>query len=427
MFARNSLAPAATTSRFARLALPLLVMTSSLGVMTGCAVLKTLIGRNTINLDGAEVQSMSADIRRAQKTICPRARVQMAVSLDVMLKGEQNVSFAETWEGGADSSRNGKLDFSEFAFHSELGSFDGDGWFTPNPDMRASAGQEFQITTVYRRRPDQFTLETSYKPDYGCITSTGKPGAAGEPGSSGASGQDGRSGETGGRETAGGDGADAGSGGDGSDGNDGNDGPRFQAFVTFVATPYYEKLLAVRITGDEADLVLAPPDKTLTIVASGGSGGDGGDGGRGGRGGSGGSGSQGGKGGKGGQGGKGGSGGKGGKGGEVSVMLDARFPELRSLIAVNVSGGLGGRAGSGGGAGDGGSGGSSMAPNSSSGSRGSSGVAGRAGREGSSGVEGKVSFSEGSVTTHFSDLGIASVLQPGSAAAGDARHATRTR
>ena len=161
----------------------------------GCSLLRTLQGRNTVDLKGAEVVRMSVDIRKQQKTICPREQVQMGVFLDAKLKGEGGPKAFETWVGPPGTSRNGKLDFSEFAFDSPLGSFDDDGFFTPNKDLRASAGKELAIKAVYRARPDKFSFDLTFKPDYACIRSApfgGTKGAAGSSGASGSAGQSGR-------------------------------------------------------------------------------------------------------------------------------------------------------------------------------------------------------------------------------------------
>ena len=49
--------------------------------------------------------------------------------------------------------------------------------------------KEFEIKTVYKKRPDKFSFTTKYKPDYQCIKGGGKSGQAGTPGSSGPRGQ----------------------------------------------------------------------------------------------------------------------------------------------------------------------------------------------------------------------------------------------
>ncbi|MEQ9324038.1 MAG: hypothetical protein RIF41_33045, partial [Polyangiaceae bacterium] len=134
---------------------------------TGCAFFKSLAGRNTVDLEGAEVKAMSVDIRKELKTICPRERVQLAVFLDATLEGEQETLSLETWHG--DENRNGKLSFEDFAFHADQGSVDGDGWYAPPSDLAATLAREMEIRTVYKARPDKFSMTMTYKPDYRCL------------------------------------------------------------------------------------------------------------------------------------------------------------------------------------------------------------------------------------------------------------------
>ena len=190
----------------------------------GCSFLKSLAGANTIDLAEAEVKSMSVDIRKEQKTICPREPVQMAVFAQVMLKGEKEVKSFETWEGKGRVNKNERLDFPDFAFHSKDGTFDEEGWFSPNRNLLASVSTEFEITTAYKRRPDKFTFKTSYKPDYRCVRDGGASGEGGRPGIEGQAGSDGNSGSYGGDRGAGGEGMDGGAGSAGGFGSDGGTG-----------------------------------------------------------------------------------------------------------------------------------------------------------------------------------------------------------
>jgi hypothetical protein len=370
---------------------------------TGCAFFRSLQGLNTVNLQGAEVVKMGVDIRKDQKTICPREKTQMAVFLDAKLKGEGQAKSFETWAGPPGTSRNGKLDFNDFAFNSALGSFDADGFFTPLPDVRASVGKEFTIKAVYRARPDKFSFDLSFKPDYACIRTASFAGNAGPAGESGRSGSPGETGRYGGKDP-GGKGGPGGAGSSGGAGGDGGDGPRLQAFVTFVKTPYYPKLLAVRIRGERDDLLLAPPDRPFVIEAVGGPGGDGGSGGPGGSGGDGGAGTPGGEGGNGANGGDGGTGGRGGHGGDVQIFYDASFPELVDLVKANVAGGTAGRPGGGGSAGNKGNGGAGTGSGAASkpGANGSSGAAGRGGAAGASGPAGRSDSRPGDVIAQVS-------------------------
>ena len=57
----------------------------------GCAVFKRLAGKDALSLEKADVRQMGVDIRKSQKTICPRARVQMAVFADVLFDAALDV------------------------------------------------------------------------------------------------------------------------------------------------------------------------------------------------------------------------------------------------------------------------------------------------------------------------------------------------
>ncbi|MCC6898413.1 MAG: hypothetical protein IT377_05530 [Polyangiaceae bacterium] len=375
----------------------------------GCGVFRSLAGANTVDLEGADVKSMAVDLRKAEKTICPRERVQMAVFAEVVLAGKTQVEKLETWSGGAETNRNGKLDFADFAFHSEYGRFDQSGWFSPNEDLLATAGHELTLRTVYRRRPDKFSFTTSYKPDYRCIREAGAEAASGPPGSAGGPGSSGESGSSGSSTTAGAPGRDGAAGSPGGSGAQGQGGPTLVAHVTFVKTAFYEKLVAVRLEGGAKDLVLFHPDQKLVIVARGGAGGPGGGGGRGGDGGSGGGGSPPAPGGNGGAGGNGGNGGSGGGGGRIELVFDDRFADLPALFALDVAGGSAGPAGlggRGGGAGRGGSGHGTQ-PAAGDGSVGPDGASGAAGSPGPPGVASKRA---GAVAEKFASLAGITVL-----------------
>ncbi len=379
------------------------------GGLVGCGFLKSLVGANTVDLEGAEVQSMSVDIRRQEKTICPRQSVQMAVFVDAKLDGEDKVAQFETYRG--DESHNGKLEFSWFAFHSGQGSFNTEGWFTPSKDLLVTAGHEFEIKSVYRKRPDQFSFDLTYKPDYRCITAGGAQGAAGYAGSSGAVGAAGESGSysSDGPGARGGDGQNGGNGGPGSNGAP---GPEVHAYATLVKTPFYDRLVAVVLEGGASDLLLFHPEATLRLYADGGDAGPGGAGGQGGPGGRGSDGDPSGDGGGGGPGGNGGAGGNGGPGGTLVLHLDPRFPELADRFLISVAGGAagpGGYAGGGGSAGDAGSPRSTTNPDGTSrpGTKGQSGVRGQdgqAGASGSPGPQGTSRVEREAVDAHFQGL-----------------------
>jgi hypothetical protein len=397
------------------MASPRLLVTALAAVVlssgVGCGALRRLAGNDTISLEKAEVKSMSVDIRRTQKTICPREPVQMAIFADVVLDGEKAPKPLETWQGHANVNKNDKLDFADFAFHSEQGTFDSEGFFSPNPNLLATAAKELEIKSVYRRRPDKFSFTTTYKPDYGCIKEGGGSGHPGSEGAHGSEGPAGKSGQSGSSSSAGGDGGDGAAGTFGGAGGEGTPGPHLTVYATLVKTAFYERLVALSIEGDQKDFLFVPEGQTFTLRASGGSGGAGGAGGHGGPGGSGGSGNPAGRGGKGGQGGSGGQGGNGGAGGTVEYVYDASHPELANVLKLVVSGGAPGPAGAGGSAGSGGSGGSGQTPSHSgpgpapasvkSGASGTDGSSGSSGSAGRPGTEGHASAKPGAVKDKF--------------------------
>jgi len=172
-----------------------------------------------------------------------------------------------------------------------------------------------------------------------------------------------------------------------------------------VKTPFYDKLIAVRISGDFEDFVLVPEGQPFSVRAPGGRGGSDGRGGSGGHGGYGGSAPYvGGPGGQGGSGGSGGVGANGGAGGSIDLVVDSRFPDLARLITLDAPGGEGGAPGS---AGEGGQGGTGGAGTGQSGKKGPDGAAGAHGAPGSGGrrgPDGRVSARAGSVNDQFSGL-----------------------
>jgi hypothetical protein len=369
---------------------------------SGCSFLKTLAGTNTVDLSKAEVKAMSVDIRKEQKTICPRESVQMAVFADVVLEGEGQARSFETWQG-RDVSKNDRLDFADFAFHSTQGSFDAEGWFSPDSNLLTTVSTEFELTTAYRRRPDKFTFKMSYKPDYACIRGGGASANPGGTGMAGSAGPEGHDGSYGSDSSGGGDGSDGGPGSPGGSGSAGGNGPRIDVVATFVSTAFYERLVAVRLSGGADDFLLFHPENAITINAAGGAGGPGGAGGNGGPGGRGGNGNPGGNGGDGGPGGNGGNGGNGGSGGDIRLTFDARFGELAQLIRLDVTGGPGGLAGQGGSGGRGGSGGTGLGQG-TMGSSGSDGSTGNPGASGQSGTPGNASAQAGDVTGAFAGI-----------------------
>ena len=373
----------------------------------GCGFLKSITGDNTISLESAQVKAMSVDIRRDQKTICPRAPVQLAVFADVVREGESATEKLETWSGARNANKNDKLDFSEFGFQGKFGAIDDIGWFSPNPDVLETAAAEFAITTTYKRQPAEFTFTTTYKPDYTCIKDSGKSGGSGATGPAGASGEAGNAGSSGSTTSAGAAGSDGSNGGAGASATDGEPGPRISIFATMVKTAHYERLVALVISGDVSDVLLVPESQPFTVRAIGGDGGGGGPGGNGGHGGQGGQGTPGANGGRGGIGANGGAGGRGGRGGDIELTFDPRFAEIPTHIKLMVDGGAGGAPGSAGRGGPGGSGVSGLAPpgqTAASGTSGSSGTDGTAGAAGPSGQNGTARAVPGDVGARFKSL-----------------------
>ena len=117
---------------------------------TGCGALRRLAGNDTVNLEKAEVKTMSVDIRRQQKTICPRDNVQMAIFADVVLDGDKAAKPVETWQGKGSVNKNDKLDFVDFAFQSDQGTFDRTHmrWFTPESYARMFTQAGLRVETV---------------------------------------------------------------------------------------------------------------------------------------------------------------------------------------------------------------------------------------------------------------------------------------
>jgi hypothetical protein len=369
----------------------------ALAGLAGCTVYRQVMGEATVSLEGADVQRMEADIRRPVKAICPREPVQMWVTVDARLPDRTDVSRLETWVGDHRARRNGALDFGNFVFTSGQGAVDEFGWFLPHRDMLLSAERGFEIRTALRFRPEAHGQSRAYPPDYRCVRTAG--GLA-PPGRSGDAGASGSRGANGGEEQAGWRGD---PGHHGEEGEPGPPGPRLQAYATYVRTPFFERLVAVRIEGTLPDLVLAPSDQELLLLARGGPGGSGGAGGPGGGGGDGGRGRPGRPGGPGAPGGNGGPGGDGGPGGALDLVYDGRFPDLARLIRLDAGGGPGGPGGAGGRGGTGGSGGRGRdgarnGRDGPSGPDGSDGYAGRAGPPGTARVR------PGAVTERFRGL-----------------------
>jgi hypothetical protein len=346
---------------------------------------------------------VTVSLRKESQTVCPREQVQMGVFITAIPDGAKEERTFETWVGRGPVNKNDKLEFTDFTFQSEQGQFDKDGWMAPLENLTATAGHEFIIHATYNPSSALFSNTYKWKPDYACITSASKAVEAGVLGGPGKDGAAGKVGDAGGVMSAGGDGKDGAVGGSGSDGTNGATGPKIHAVATYVKTPFYDKLIGIKLTGAITDFLLVEPGRPFAIHANGGVGGAGGPGGKGGAGGLGAAGNPGGHGGNGGSGGAGGRGGNGGAGGSIELVFDSRYPDVASAILVDVAGAAGGAGGHGGGGGDQGIGGKGISPaNSPSGSQ--DGAKGHLGNDGGAGAAGHAG-ANGTAVVHAGSIG----------------------
>jgi hypothetical protein len=393
-----------------RFRIPILVAALPLATaLVQCGVLNRISGTDTVDLRRATIRRMNVALRKADQTICPREQVQVGVFMTAIPEGGKDEKTYETWAGRGAVNKNDHLDFNDFTFQSDQGQFDKDGWFAPIQSLPATAGHEIVVHATYTPSPLIFTYTYKWKPDYACVTSAVSEGQAGAPGGVGKEAAPSKLGDGGGVMSSGGDGHDGSVGGVGADGTSGGPGPKVHAVVTYVKTPFYDKLVGVRLTGAVTDILLFNPGQPFVIHVNGGPGGPGGTGGKGGHGGDGAAGNPGGHGGNGGIGGTGGKGGSGGAGGAIDLVYDARFPDLASAVGFDVNGGSGGAGGKAGGTGDPGVGGKGLAPqNSPSGSKdggkGHEGGDGAAGAPGHTGPNGTAAAHAGSVGDAFAGL-----------------------
>ncbi len=342
--------------------------------------------RGPIDLHEVTTHRVTVALSGPRNTICPGEPVALEMALDV-----------ESDSGGMRLLQHRRdlddalFDVRQLRLASPQGTFDDEGVFHPDPDVRRSVQTGF---SVFVHAPHGPTFSVRYPPSYECTASIGR---AGETGARGLDGSDaiytdrddpnrwgwlpsatGRRGERGG---------------------DGGRGARFAVWVTWVRTPDYVRLLAARAEGEVDALTLVAPGTPLVVVARGGTGGGGGTGGRG---------ATGVELADGGRGGTGGDGGMGGEGGHVDVVVDARFAsELERMIVVDVDGGAGGAAGRGGPGGSGRAAGTLVGKKRrvESNAHGSAGAPGPPGAGGSSGKRGSMTMTSGDVRERFEGLG----------------------
>ena len=162
-----------------RLLCPLALLAATAAPLAGCNVLQRLQGTATVDLSRATLRQMTVSLRKEEQTICPREQVQMAVFITAIPEGAKEEATFETWAGRGQVNKNDRLEFTDFAFQSEQGRFDKDGWFAPLEALPVTAGHEFVVHATYNPSPVVFSYTYKWKPDYACITSAG---SAGQPG-----------------------------------------------------------------------------------------------------------------------------------------------------------------------------------------------------------------------------------------------------
>lgn len=270
--------------------------------------------KDLAELRAGTLQSVALTTRPSSEALCPGAKVQLAASASILVRSGQtrsvqtrdHVALSE-WYGvmkaedqaKTDAALDSGYDFSLFEVTSEQGTSEVDGIFTAEADARASAAHGFVIR-VSSAHPGGASSALTLKPTYECVKSARLSGGDAAEG------------------------ADAGSVACGH-GRNGADSGRHQVAVTYVKTPFYPKLLAVRSVDDgNGMLTLARVDAPLRLLATGQAGGDGGSSSCSGQG---------------------GAGGRGGRGAELDIFVDARYPEIAKLIAADVAGGAGGAGG----------------------------------------------------------------------------------
>ncbi len=305
--------------------------------LSGCSVFSALTGGMGAGAEGAafamdmekyDVQSIDFAFAGNDGTFCPGQDYTFVVTAQATKKKKpgQLLTLETAVPGASAKDNRGKMDLTDFAMEGRSGTVS-HGVFTADADPFMSL-LGFDVRATYRLDKTK-KAEHHFDPVYSCIQSVG---------SSGGRGQEGEGGDPGSEDGAG--------GGAGASGGQGLAGPRVVAYVTIVRTPKHERVGMVQVTGDVEQLTLFDLATGITVVARGGEGGYGGRGGDGADGAD----PQG----AGGPGGPGGTGGPGGDGGEAIVVLDHRYPELGSIVSVDVSGGAPGPGGDGGNGGDGG-------------------------------------------------------------------------
>ena len=346
--------------------------------LVGCPIAPS--GPKPIVVEPASIRALDLIFVGAEASYCAHGsppQVRVVVTRDDSTQASTNV---------AGESADGKVNFNQFELSSSKGTIDGEGFLRISNDPFDHLGAPAVVTARLVGRPEM-TSSAEIVAHFDCAARGGVAGASGRSPFSARSGQVGQRGNNASSSAGSQNGQDGGHGESAGDGGHAGHGGNLKVAVTFVESESHGRLMLVKHGATRTLLgKKAPPYLISSVGGAGGSGGDGGSGGSGGNGGD----AQvedsgnGGDGGNGGSGGGGGVGGDGGDGGSVTMLFDQRFPELKSAVQVNTSGGQAGRAGRGGRGGSGGTGGTAK-----SGSRGQNGQAGAAGRDGRPGRDGR--------------------------------------
>ena len=363
----------------------------ALAALAGTACVPTPRGPIDLHRVEAKVVHFGLGPRSA---ICPGESVRLNVFLDVVDADDPD-GVPYRLVPHRHEIDDAIFDFRQLQVSSPNGTFDPEGTFHPDPDVRTSVQTGF---VIHARPPNGPAFAVRFPPSYECTARIGGVGRTGVPGEPGRDATVADRNDTM-SSAGGGPPASPAVGGPGQAGGAGADGPSVTVFVTWVKTPDYTKLLAARAVGEVDRLTLVAPGSPLEVFARGGDGGPGGPGGQG----------------AiatgpaetGGMGGQGGTGGAGGNGGSVHVVLDERFDDLEGLVSVDVRGGSGGRGGM---PGTGGSGAVEDRKNSKGNyalrvRTGQQGPPGAYGPVGTSGDHGRVAISRGLVRPRFEGLG----------------------
>jgi hypothetical protein len=327
-----------------------------MGVMVVGASL-VACGPGYSKLEVAELQSMSVATEGRAPGFCAYAPVALRAFVTY-----RNGEHAQSRIPGED--QRGRLRTSEFQWSSSHGTVDADAVLALPVDPLVWFDEPIEVRAHVLARPE-IAAATTAQPRFDC------GGTLDLRGSEGARG------------------------GEDEDGGPGAPAPVVEASLAYLETARSGRLVLLRAQrdGEEPEYFVIDPRTPVVLDARGGAGGRGGQGtaGVGGRAGldactewNAGQAGTGGE--PGGPGGPGRHGGVGGPGGRVLVRHDARFPELRAAVQVNIDGGEAGAAGSGGPGGRGGTRGKgcigkdgSIGADGADGAQGPSGPAGQAG------------------------------------------------